>query len=164
MVAVLLEWLRGLPRELVVVLLGALPIAELRGAIPLALYYGMTLPKAYTLAVIGNFLPVIPLLVLLEPVSSKLRRFPLWARFFDWLFERTRRRAETVQKYEAIGLMLFVAIPLPVTGAWTAAVAALLFKIRFRYALPAICAGILLAGVVVSVLCSLGMLSWQAIN
>ncbi|MCG8429981.1 MAG: small multi-drug export protein [Candidatus Omnitrophica bacterium] len=162
MIEAVLDGLGGIPRELAVMILGALPVSELRGAIPLGLYYGFGLPKTFLLAVAGNLVPVVPLLILLEPVSNGLRRFPLWARFFEWLFERTRRRAETVQKYEALGLILFVAVPLPVTGAWTAAVAATLFKIRFRYAFWAIVCGVLIAGGVVSTLCTLGIMGWQA--
>jgi len=160
----IINWLNGVPKECVVLLLGALPISELRGAIPLALSFGFPLYKAYWLSVAGNLIPVIPLLFLLEPVSSRLRKFKVWSRFFDWLFERTKRKAETVQKYEALGLALFVAIPLPVTGAWTGIVAASLFKIRFRYAFIAIVCGVLTAGLIVSALCALGMISWRAIS
>lgn len=163
MINLILSWLNGVPKEYIVLLLGALPISELRGAIPLALSFGMPLSKAYWLSVAGNLIPVVPLLFLLEPVSNRLRRFKIWSRFFDWLFERTKRKAETVQKYEALGLVLFVAIPLPVTGAWTGIVAASLFKIKFRYAFAAIVCGVLIAGLIVSALCTLGMISWRAI-
>lgn len=163
MVNIILEWLKGLPKEVIVLIMGSLPIAELRGAIPLGLSLGLPLAKVFLLSVVGNLIPVIPGLLLLEPVSSKLRRFKAWARFFDWLFERTKRKAETVQKYEALGLAMFVAIPLPVTGAWTGMVAATLFKIRFRYALIAITAGVICAGLIVSTLCVLGIMSWKAV-
>ncbi|MBN1913439.1 MAG: small multi-drug export protein [Candidatus Omnitrophica bacterium] len=163
MLELILNWMKNIPREYVVMIVGALPISELRGAIPLALSFGMSVKKAFILSVIGNTLPVIPALFLLEPVSGWLRRFKIWARFFDWLFERTKKRADTVQKYEAIGLALFVAIPLPVTGAWTGIVAASLFKIRFRYAFLSILAGVVVAGIIVSVLCSLGILGYRAV-
>jgi uncharacterized membrane protein len=133
-----------------------LPISELRGAIPLALAMKQSLAKTLILAYAGNMLPVIPLLVLLEPLTNRLRHIPIWRRFFDWLFERTKRRAEVVQRYEAIGLILLVAIPLPVTGAWTGCVAASLFKIKFRYAFPAILIGVLIAGIVVTSLTLIG--------
>ena len=144
-------------------IVSALPVAELRGALPLALYYGMSFSKAYWLSVLGNIAIIAPVLVLLEPVSRRLRKFRIWARFFDWLFERTRKRADTVQKYEALGLALFVAIPLPITGAWTGVVAASLFKIRFRYAFVAIACGVMIAGFIVLTLCRLGILSWNAL-
>ena len=149
MVDHVISLLNDLPKELVVIILGALPVSELRGAIPAALVFGLTPFKAYCIAFIGNVLPVAPLLFLLHPVSKWLRKFPLWKKFFDWLFERTRKKAHLVEKFEAIGLILFVAIPLPITGAWTGCVAATLFKIRFRYAFPAIVLGIAIAGVIV---------------
>ncbi|MFA5114673.1 MAG: small multi-drug export protein [Candidatus Omnitrophota bacterium] len=164
MLEIVLQWLRGLPREIIVIILGALPISELRGAIPLALSFGFSASKAYWLSVLGNIIFVAPALVLLEPISQRLRRFKIWARFFDWLFERTRRNSDTVQKYEALGLVLFVAIPLPVTGAWSGVVAASLFKIRFRYAFLAIVAGVLCAGLIVTGLCALGMLGWNIVT
>ncbi|MFH1269676.1 MAG: small multi-drug export protein [Candidatus Omnitrophota bacterium] len=163
MADLIINWLKDLPKEYIVMLVGALPISELRGAIPLALSLGMPLNKAFWLSVAGNIIPVIPALFLLEPVSNRLRRFKIWSRFFDWLFERTKRRADTVQKYEALGLALFVAIPLPVTGAWTGIVAASLFKIRFRYAFIAIVSGVFVAGLIVSALCVLGVISWRAL-
>ncbi len=140
-----------MPEELMVIFTAALPVSELRGAIPLAiLTFGFSPAKSYILAVIGNLLPVIPLLLFLEPVSRRLRKFRMWRGFFDWLFERTRKRGSLVQKYEAIGLVLFVSIPLPVTGAWTGCVAASLFNIKFRYAFAAIAAGVGLAGIIVT--------------
>lgn len=153
----LIALLNGLPEEVVTLIIAALPISELRGAIPVA-YYTMDMPLRNILifSYIGNILPVIPLLVFLEPVSTRLRRFHIWRKFFDWLFERTRKRAEVVQRYEALGLILFVAIPLPVTGAWTGCIAASLFKIKFRYAFPAICIGVLLAGIIVTSLTLMG--------
>jgi len=155
--------LSGLPHEFTVMILGALPISELRGAIPLGLYLGMPLIKAFFWAVLGNVIFVPFALFLFEPVSSFLRKFKVWSRFFEWLFERTKRKSDTVQKYEALGLMILVAIPLPMTGAWSGVVAATLFKIRFRYALLAIILGVIVAGIIVSALCALGMLSWKAV-
>jgi uncharacterized membrane protein len=159
-----MRWLLSLPKEISVILMASLPVFELRGAIPLGFYLNIPCLKTFILAISGNMLPVIPLLVFLKPVSEKLRRIPLCKRFFDWLFERTKQRTQIVQRYEALGLALFVSIPLPITGAWTGAVAASLFKIRFRYALLAIFSGVLMAGVIVSILCSLGKLTWHMIG
>jgi len=137
--------------ELITVIVAALPISELRGAIPLAvLSFKIPLAKAFLLSVLGNLIPVIPLLLFLQPVSEKLRHFRLWSKFFDYLFERTRRKASLIEKYEALGLILFVAVPLPITGAWTGCIAASLFKIRFRYAFLAISIGVLIAAIIVS--------------
>lgn len=146
------SWFAGLPKEVVIFSMAMLPILELRGAIPWALKFAPSVPHTtvYLLAVLGNFVPVIPILLFLHPVSEFLRKAPVFDRFFTWLFARTRRRGRLIERYEAIGLTLFVAIPLPVTGAWTGAVAAFVFGIRLRWAVVCISLGILIAGVVVT--------------
>jgi uncharacterized membrane protein len=151
-----------IPKEIVVMIMAALPISELRGAIPLGLYYGFSLPKAFWLSVLGNVSFIAPALFLFEPVSDTLRKFKIWARFFDWLFERTKKNADTIQKYEALGLAIFVGIPLPMTGAWSGVIAASLFKIKFRYAFIAIVAGVFMAGGIVLSCCALGIMGWNA--
>jgi len=141
------------PNWLATILISCLPVAELRGAIPIALLqYQMHPTEAYLLAVIGNMIPVIPLLLYLEPVSDYLRRFRFWNKFFDWLFTRTHHNhSATFEKYGTLGLAIFVAIPLPATGAWSGCAAAFVFGIGFRHALMAITAGVLIAGVVVTI-------------
>jgi len=156
-----MEWIFKLPKEYAVIMVGMLPIFELRGAIPLGFYLNLPIFKTFILAVIGNLIPVIPILFLLKPLSETLRRFFLFKKFFNWLFEHTQKKSEIIQKYEALGLAIFVAIPLPMTGAWTGAVAASLFKIKFKYAFWAITIGVLIAGILVTLLCILGKLSWQ---
>ncbi len=147
----LLQSIEQLPAPLAVFLIAMLPIFELRGAIPAGYAMGMTNPLAiYALAVAGNIVPVLPILLLLGPAERRLRRYRVWNRFFDWLFARTVSRSSLVQKYESRGLILFVAIPAPVTGAWTGSVAAYLFKLPLRFAIPCIILGILIAGIVVT--------------
>ena len=150
MIQRLVELLSGLPPQLLVALLGAMPIAEVRGAIPLGVALKLSIQESFGWAVFGNLLPIVPLLLFLDPVSAWLRQFPLWKRFFDWLFARTAAKAQIIQRYEALGLAIFVAIPFPLTGAWTGCVAASLFKLPFRLAFPAIAAGVLVAGLLVS--------------
>jgi len=144
-----------------VALLSALPITELRGAIPLALtIYKMPVFPAYIFAVLGNIVPAIFLLLYLKPFSDFLRRWRLFNMFFEWLFKRTRRNnEEKFEKYGALFLLFFVAIPLPVTGAWTGSVAAFVFGIRFWYAFPTIVGGVMIAGVIVT-LTSLGIINF----
>lgn len=156
MIEAIVNALKGMPKEWITIIIAALPIAELRGSIPVALVMGFSPFKAFLLSVLGNSLPIIPVLFLLEPVSNALRKFVLWRRFFDWLFEKTKQKGDLIQKYEAIGLMLFVAVPLPMTGAWSGCIAASLFKIKFRYALPAIFFGVVGAGLIVLSVCLLG--------
>jgi uncharacterized membrane protein len=137
-----------------VILMAMIPFGELRTSIPVAItVYNMGAAQAFVLSVIGNMLPVIPLLLFLDPVSNRLRRYSIFDRFFTWLFARTRRYSDRMEKYGALGLAPFVAIPLPVTGAWTACAVAFVFGIRFRYAFPAVLAGVLIAGTIVTLSC-----------
>ena len=148
----LFEWLRGyFSAELAVFFTAWFPIAELRLAIPLGVSLGVDPFTAFLLGILGNMVPVIPLLCLLKPVRKFLKQnFSLFKRFFDWLDQRTLKKSDKVDKYGALGLIFFTAVPLPTTGAWTASLAAVLFKIKFRYALPAIVTGVLIAGVVIT--------------
>lgn len=148
--------MEGLPKELITIIIAALPISELRGSIPAALMMGLSPLKAFLLSILGNSLIIIPVLFLLEPVSNALMRFKPWKKFFDWLFERTKAKGDLIQKYEAIGLALFVAVPLPMTGAWSGCIAASLFRIKFRYAFPAIFLGVVGAGIIVLAVCLFG--------
>ncbi len=136
---------------LAVLAIAASPISELRGAIPVAIsafhfpwYY------AFLLAVIGNLLPVPFILLLLNSVSRLLSKISFLEQLLNWLFERARRRGKIIKRYERIGLALFVAIPLPITGAWTGSLVAVLFGLKFRYAFLSIFIGVLVSGVIVT--------------
>jgi uncharacterized membrane protein len=147
-------------QELFVLLVAASPVVELRGAIPLGLLvYSLPLWQVFALAIAGNMIPVL-LLPVLEVLTRELSlRFAFFERFFTWLFNRTRKRH--VKMFELLrdfALVLFVAIPLPFTGAWTAMLAAFVFGIPFYRAFPLILFGVIIAGVIVSVL-SLGVLA-----
>ena len=142
-------------------LVAMLPLGELRGAIPFALaVYDMPFWKVFLFAVIGNIIPVIFLLWLLDPVSKFLMKHSkLMNRFLIWMFKKTREKhSEKIEKWEELALVLLVAIPLPGTGGWTGSLAAFVFGIPFKKALPLIILGIVIAGVIVSAL-SLGVVS-----
>jgi uncharacterized membrane protein len=140
------------PPWLTTLIVAALPISEVRGAIPLAVgVYGFSPLDAYLISVLGNLLPIVPLLLFLGPISDYLRRFSSGDRFFTWLFARTRRKY--IKDHENFGLTalaIFVAVPLPMTGAWTGCAIAFLLGFRFWPAFAAIVAGVLIAGVVVT--------------
>jgi len=144
--------LGSVPHWLAVLIMGAIPVSELRGAIPVAMgIYGMGPFEAFFFSVLGNLLPVIPLLLFLEPVSNYLRRYSIFDTFFTWLFSKTRRKnTKNFEKYGLFALTIFVAIPLPVTGAWSGCAAAFVFGVKFRHALPAIAAGVMIAGIIVT--------------
>ncbi len=143
-----------------VLAIAALPISELRGAIPVALgVYGFDPVTAYLLGVMGNLLPVPILLKLLEPLTALLRRSAIGDRLVSWLFARTRaRHSAMIERLGAMALVLFVAVPFPATGAWTGALVAHLFGIPFKYAFPLIAVGVSIAGVLVT-LATLGVIT-----
>ncbi|NLL39367.1 MAG: small multi-drug export protein [Clostridiales bacterium] len=130
-----------------------LPVVELRGAIPIGVAMGLDVRYSFFLALIGNLIPV-PFIVLfirrvLEWLSSKSK----WLdRLINKKVEKTLKRSDLVYKSTLLGLMIFVAIPLPGTGAWTGALLAALLNLRLKNAFPAIAFGVLIAGILISVL------------
>jgi len=140
-------------KEIVIILVAALPIFELRLAIPLGIIkFNLPVAEVYFLSLIGNLIPVIPLLLFFKYFFHRLENLQFLGRFFRWWFRRVERKSKIVDKWGFWGLVLFVAIPLPVTGAWTGTVAATLFEIKVKKAALAIAIGVALAGVVVTVL------------
>jgi uncharacterized membrane protein len=110
------------------------------------------------LAVIGNMLPVPILLLFFDSLAKIIRKVEIGKKLVDWVFRHTRRHEKIIQKYEWLGLMLFVAIPLPITGAWTGSIAAFLMGMKFKHSFLSILCGVLIAGVIVTCLCLLGWL------
>ena len=150
-----------MPNWLKVLFTAALPISELRGAIPLGLFvFKMEYWETIILSVIGNLLPILPLTYFLKYGQKWLSQHSiLFERFFNWWFQKTEKAFKG--KYISLGklgLAIFVAIPLPITGAWSGAVASVLFNIKPREAFLWIVLGVLGACAIVSILCSLGFL------
>jgi len=149
-----------LSHALLVMALAATPVSELRGAIPLALFQFKFEPwSALGLAVVGNLLPVPFLLLGLGKARLLAQRVPSLQRILTWWMDRTtRQHAGKFERFGAVVLVAFVAIPFPATGAWTASLAAVLFGVPFRQAFGLIALGVVVAGGVVT-LASLGVLS-----
>jgi uncharacterized membrane protein len=144
---------------LLVVFFGAFPSFEARYAIPFAMVLGFPPGWAFFFGIIGNLLPIIPLLLLLGPVSDWLRnRSTIMERFFTWVFERTRKNKASIARYGVYALFLFVAIPLPGTGVWTGAAMAFVFNIDWKTAFVAISAGAVVAALITT-LPTLGLLN-----
>ena len=142
-------WLK---KGLIIAFFSMLPVTELRASLPLALtVYNLPPWQAYFWAVLGNIIPVVFLLYFLEPFSLFLsNKSWLFKQFFNWLFERTRRKhSRKFELFEEMALIIFVAIPLPMTGAWTGSVAAFVFGIPPKKALPLIFLGVCISGIVV---------------
>jgi uncharacterized membrane protein len=148
----------GFPQEAIVVIISVLPVIELRGALVVAInVFHLPWYEALYLTIIGNLLPVPFLLLFFGSLASVASRTERGRRLVNWVLERTRRRTGVIEKYEHVGLMLFVAIPLPGTGAWTGSVAAFLRGLRPGRAMLSIAAGVIIAGAIVT---SLSLLGW----
>ncbi len=152
-------WLKekGLSKPAAVAAISTLPIVELRGSVPVGIVaFKMPWWQVYLIAVAGNMIPIPFILLLLGPLSSFCMRFKTGKKFFDWLFARTRKKSASIEKYEALGLTIFVAIPLPVTGGWTGSMAAFLMGIPFWKAMLYILLGVMIAGVIMTALSLMG--------
>ncbi|MBI4149963.1 small multi-drug export protein [Candidatus Woesearchaeota archaeon] len=133
------------------IILSMLPIAELRGGIPLAIYNGVHPVLAFVVCVAANF-AIVPLVYLfLDYIHHHLLVFSWYKRGFDHFLERARRKTHHyVEKYGYLGLAIFVAIPLPMTGAYTGTLAAWFFEMNKKKAFLAIACGVVVAGLVVT--------------
>lgn len=139
------------PDWLIVMVVSMLPVAELRGGIPLGiLFLDMPWYTVYVLAVAANIAVVPVIWWVLGPMERLLRKLGFMDRFLTWLFERTRRKSSKhIETYEELGLFLFVALPLPGTGAWTGALIAYLFDLPRHKSLWIIGMAVAVAGIIV---------------
>ncbi len=135
--------------EILTFFLSMLPISELRGGLPFALSQGLSPLKAYLISVAGNILPVFPLLLLLRRLSIFFGRYKITEKTLNWTLARARKREDLVRRYGFGGLILLVAIPLPVTGAWTGTLVSFLLSMKIRHSFLAICIGVGIAGIIV---------------
>jgi len=138
---------------LAVFLTAMLPIVELRGAIPLGLIsYDLPVWQVFITAILGNLVPVVLLYLFLGIIIKWLQKYGnFWQRFFSWLFARTHKRhSAKFEKYGSLALLLFVAIPLPMTGGWTGVLLAYLFGITLKHTLQYVLGGLIIAGLIVT--------------
>ena len=142
--------------ELSVLLCSMIPIVELRGAIPVG-WFAFQMPWwfTYLLAVVGNLIPVPFILLLIRKVLAWMEtcRVKLFNKVAGWLRRKAEKNTDKIQKYGFWGVCLFIAIPLPVTGAWTGSLVAATIKMPFWKALLSALLGVMIAGVIVTLIC-----------
>ncbi|MDR2421509.1 MAG: small multi-drug export protein [Oscillospiraceae bacterium] len=137
--------------SLITFLIAAMPVVELRGAIPYGVAHGLPHLFAAALAVAGNLLPAPFIIIFARRVLAWMKRKSPRLRGIAEMFERkAEKNKKALNRGITIGLMLFVALPLPGTGAWTGSLIAAVFDIRLRSALPAVAAGVALAAALVT--------------
>lgn len=144
-------------KELVIFIISMIPILELRGGLLVAWSIGVPILKAIPICIIGNIIPIPFILLFIKKIFQWLKKVPVFEKFITKLEKRAMGKSDTIKKYEFWGLVIFVGIPLPGTGAWTGSLIAALLEIDFKKAVLAELLGIALATVIVS-LVSYGLL------
>lgn len=141
----------GMSPELVTFLVSMIPVIELRGAIPVGVYFGLPVWEAAVISILGNMIPAPFIIAFIRIIFSWMRKhLKFMTGIIERLEARASRKSEKVKRGEFIGLFLFVAIPLPGTGAWTGSLIAAMLNIRMKRALPPIFLGVIAAGIVIS--------------
>jgi uncharacterized membrane protein len=149
-IAKLIEILAFLPKEAIVLVVSALPVIELRGAIPVGISLGMTPLNATLLSFFGSMIPVPFILLLIRKIFDWLGKTKLFHKLITRLTEHSlSKNGKKIQKYGIWGLILVVAIPLPGTGVWSGSLISALLNMPIKRAFPAIAAGNAIAAIAV---------------
>ena len=152
-----------LGREWGVIICSMLPVIELRGAIPLGMGLGLEWWQCYLFAVLGNMLPVPFILLFINRVIAWMEksRIKFLHKVAAWIMRKAEKNRAKVEKYSFWGVCLFVAIPLPMTGAWTGSLVAAVIDMKFWKALLSAFIGVLVAGAVVTAIAYGGLAAFQ---
>lgn len=143
---------------LLTMLVSMLPIIELRGGLPFGVALGLPYYVAFPVAVLGNLIPAPFIIVYIRRIFMLMRRYmPRLNGMVDKLEQKAHLKGAKMQKYQYLGLWLFVAIPLPGTGAWTGCLAAAFLGMRLNKAMPAVVMGVLTAGTIMLALTHVGI-------
>lgn len=140
------------PRELATFLIAFIPVTELRASIPLAIKgYGLTPAAAWFYSVAGTYFVMVLIVLLLDPISKFLSKIiPLFGKFFAWLFEHTRKKADKkMEKYGSWAIFILAATPIPLLGGMTGALAAFVFGVPLKKSLPLMLFGTMVSGAIV---------------
>ena len=140
-------------------LISMVPVIELRGAIPFGIAAGLSFPTALTVSLIGNIVFVPFAVLFIRKIFTWLKKKSDWLRKIVFKLEaKAEKQKEKVLRYEFWGLVILVAVPLPGTGAWTGSLVAAMLDMQLKRAVPAICLGVLIAGIIVT-LATFGVVS-----
>lgn len=141
-----------LTKYLIVFSMSMVPVIELRGAVPYGVAAGLPLLPVLIAAILGNMVPVPFILLFIRKILDWMKtRDGLFKKVADKLESRALSKSDMLEKYAAFGLFVLVAIPLPGTGAWTGALVAAVFRLKWKHAIPSIFAGVVAAGIIMSI-------------
>lgn len=145
----------NIPPQLATFLIAMIPISELRAAIPFGIkIFHLSAASAWFWSVLGNLVPMILIVLILQPIADFLsRHFKIFHKFFEWLFEHTRRRgAKKFERWGEFAVFVLTATPIPLLGGWTGPLAAFIFNVKLKKSIPLIILGCITAGAIVTVL------------
>lgn len=142
----------SLPKELIVFIISMVPILELRGSLLAAGILQMDFLPSFIVAVIGNMLPIPFILLFINKIFEWLKKTKTFRPLIEKLETKALSKSDKIERLGSVGLFLFVAIPLPGTGAWTGALIASLLRMKIKKSLPPIFLGVLTAGLIMSLL------------
>ena len=143
----------GINPYLIVIILAMMPVGELRASVIFAAAAGLEWFIALPLSIVFNMLPIPFVILLLRPVLEFIKRLKWIGKYATKFHEKILEKSKKVEKYEKYGLLAFVAIPVPGTGAWTGAAIAAILDMRLKRSIPTILLGVIIAGAIMTVVC-----------
>jgi uncharacterized membrane protein len=155
----IINLLAFLPDWLEILLVSAIPVVELRGAIPLGILgYGMPYLQTYLLGVIGSIIPAPFILLFIPAILNWMAKTKVFGKLAQWIIRKGMKKTDKITRYKFFGLFIFVAIPLPGTGVWTGCLAASLLGMEFKQSMISVILGTMTAGLIVTLLVAGGLL------
>ncbi|MDD7464513.1 MAG: small multi-drug export protein [Anaerococcus sp.] len=136
-------------KEVALLLISMLPLIELKGSIPIGLVMGISSLKTYLISFFGSSLPAIPILLWIMPIFDWMQKNPRFEKYVSWARNRADKKSGQIVKYEYLGLLLFVAIPLPGTGVWMGSLIAALLGLNKLKSFGIIFFGNSIAGLII---------------
>ena len=142
----------GVSKDVVIFIISLMPILELRGGLLAATLLKVPYVRALIICVVGNILPIPFVLLFLEMIFKWMEKWSVTKKIVDWLIKKGNSKRSQIDKYGYLGLILFVGIPLPGTGAWTGSLVAILLGLDKKKSFICILIGVMLAAAIMSIL------------
>lgn len=139
-------------KEILVFIISLMPILELRGGLIAAALLNLSPLKSYIICIIGNILPVPFILLLINKILSWMRNSKHFGKIANWLDKKVEKHKGQIEKYGYLGVVLFVGIPLPGTGAWTGSLIASVLEMNKKKTFLAVCVGVIMASIIMMIL------------
>lgn len=147
-----IELFNGINKDIIIFIISMMPILELRGGLLAASILNISLIKGLIICILGNMLPIPFVLLLIEYIFNLLEKFKLTKKIVKFIKNKALKKSDDIKKYGYLGLILFVGIPLPGTGAWTGALLAVLLNLDKKKSFVCIFLGVILASIIMTII------------